>query len=656
MDSPDRWDEHFQISTVFDQDPDSPHGILYSSSIRNTLMRLLPPGFLLFEGSQQAFIEEFSRLLPIVRDSEWGKESLQVSIYLLCRQRGNGVKFFYEMISRWLMPGRKPIISSFFAADFTLPKVSGDLYTICEIVISVETAADHELIRQQMPVIESEIRLGLVSVYHANRILEIKGLSADEKTSSVQERISSLLERRPKDFDHDIFAQMQHFLVMCSEEFKGAREYAHMSRIIYVFYLFGKALRKQMEKNPDQRFVHVKVAKTCLHLPLGFKKVLGVFAALNFQGDNELFDERHFASALKSRFPHVEIVDGSFFSRSSREERIQLLYVEVEKEDGTEFTLSETRGIHEGLPGAIRNGIEKLAHPLFMPRNEEEVIRNIITLSNQLKVSHDLPQVIITFEGQTETELAFTVIWLRVLKETDVPLQQIFDSGDSFLKFEADRIRRVGMLRRKYPREATVFKIRLLVQNFLRSDHSVDLFKARFAIVLELQRIFGEFRDFNGGMIAKQHEQFLGLKMLLPHLDGNEEMLLENFFHSIYPVELRSLFNPLYLKNLFTMFLDAVKKNSAQSGICQKSDDACCYFLLSFREPKVKEGIADCISGFQIPGSQLLTMYSQDADNSYLGVVYLEAGSERRAQFADKVVSRWQDLTFELQTGDTAPA
>jgi len=33
-----------------------------------------------------------------------------------------------------------------------------------------------------------------------------------------------------------------------------------------------------------------------------------------------------------------------------------------------------------------------MAHALFMPRNEEEVIRNIITLSNQLKASHDLPR------------------------------------------------------------------------------------------------------------------------------------------------------------------------------------------------------------------------------------------------------------------------
>jgi len=52
----------------------------------------------------------------------------------------------------------------------------------------------------------------------------------------------------------------------------------------------------------------------------------------------------------------VEVVDGSFFSRFSREERIQLLYVEVEKGDGTDFTLSETRGIREGCLGRSATG------------------------------------------------------------------------------------------------------------------------------------------------------------------------------------------------------------------------------------------------------------------------------------------------------------
>jgi len=109
-----------------------------------------------------------------------------------------------------------------------------------------------------------------------------------------------------------------------------------------------------------------------------------------------------------------------------------------------------------------------------MPRNEEEVIRNIITLSNQLKASHDLPQVILTFEGQSDTELVFTVIWLRVLKGIDRPLQQIFEAGDSFLKFDPTGSEESGCCAKSIPGKPPSSKSAFLPE-FLRSDHSVDL-------------------------------------------------------------------------------------------------------------------------------------------------------------------------------------
>ncbi len=613
-----------RISTVFDRDEDSPHSILYNSSIRNSLMKLLPPNFLLFDEALCSFATEFSFLLPIVKSQEWGESKL--SVYLLCRHQINGVKFFYEMIGRWLLPGKRLAISSFFATDFQFPEFSNELFTICEIVLSLGGPSDLATARHQLPIIESEIRMGLVSVYHAKRILEIKGLSADEKTSLIQERIVSLLERRPRDFDHDLFTQMQHFLVVCSQEFKNIRDYAHMSRIIYVFYLFKKMLKAQIEKTPSQQFVYIKVSQTFLQLPFGVKKVVGVFAALNFQGDNELFEERHFVAILKTQFLHLSHVEESFFSRSSKEDRIQLLYLEVEKEDGSDWSLSEIKSLKQRLPDEIRNGIEKLTQPLFMPRNEEEVMRNMITLSNQLSFSKDLPQVMINFDEQSSTQLAFTVIWLRVLKPWDLAIQKIFDGIGSFLKFVPDRVKALGLLRKKHVREATVFRLKCPASMFLRADHCVDLFKARQAIVVELQRIFGEFRDYNGGMIAKQHEQFIALREMFSNTDKNQERLLEHFFHSIYPIELRSLFNPIYLKNLFDIFQDAVQKNKGellQPSVVQKTDATCCYLLVTYIDPDLKERMIESIREMQDSSSQLLTISLDHLGLSYLGFIYM---------------------------------
>lgn len=632
-----------EISTVFEHDKESSRSILFSSSIRNILVKLLPSNFFLFDEASECLIDAFLRLLPIVKWVEWGEEGLQLSVYMLCRQRVNGVKFFYDMISKWLIPGKRPSISSFFATDFKLPEFSDELFTVCEIVISFKNSIDLELVRQQMPIIESEIKMGLLSVYHASRILEIKGLSADEKTSLIQERIASLLVRRPKDFDYDIFTQMQHFLVMCNEEFKAIREYAHMSRIIYVFYLFRKTLKSQLEHHPGQRFVHVKVHRAYLHHPFGLKKVLGIFAGLNFQGDNELFGERHFIAVFNAHFPHLTVVEESFFFRTSKEERTQLLYLEVERADGMDFTLSEIKWIKDQLPAEIRSGIEKLTRPLFMPRNEEEVMRNIITLSNQLKLTRDLPQVIINFEAQVETELAFTVIWLRVLNSFDLPIHELFEKSSSILRFIPDRIKHMGFLRKKNLKEATVFRLKFSAQNFLRPDHSVDLFKARQFIVQELQRLLGEFRDYNGGMISKQHEQFIALKGLFSQMDKNEELLLENFFHSIFPVEYCCVINPLFLKDLFLMLLEAVQKGveeGSDTAIYQRNGHSCCYFLISCNNDfYMKEQVMDCVKAFQIPFSELLSISIEHLGVSYLGYIYFEESDEERDRFLFNLAS-----------------
>lgn len=641
-----------QISTVFDQANDSPHSLLYNGSIRNALQRLLHPDFFFSEDSGE-LLEQLARQLPMIKWSEWGNCSSNLSVFLFCRHRVNGVKFFYEMISRWLLPGRRLNISSFFATDFKLPEMTEETFIISEIVITLNNAEDLELTRYQLPILESEIRLGLLSVYHANRILEIKGLSADEKTSLIQERIASLLERRPADFDHDIFIQMQHFLVMCSEEFKAVREYTHMSRIIYVFYLFIKTLRDQVENYPGQRFIHVKLSKTYLHLPFGLKKVIGLFVVLNFLNDNELFEERHFASVLKNHFPDLSIIEDSFFSRTSKEDHSQLLYLEVEKESKCDFSLLEMKQIKERLPHEIRNGIEKLTQPLFMPRNEEEVMRNIITLSRQLRFSRDLPQVIITFDELKDAELFFTVIWLKVLKPSDLPLHELFEKCDSFIKFIPDRIKKVGMIRNKYPKEATVFRMRFAAQPFLRPDQSVDLFKARQALVHELYKTFGEFRDYNGGMIAKQHEQFLTLKGLFNHLDRNEELLLENFFHSIFPIELRSLFNPLPLKKLFNMLLKAIGKNretGPRAAAFYQVDAQYCYFVLCYDSSQLKERAIEAVRSLQIPSFQLLTVALQAFETSYLAYIYLEEEGKQRENFLNGVCRYLESLTFEPQT------
>lgn len=403
--------------------------------------------------------------------------------------------------------------------------------------------------------------MGVVSNYHARRILEFKGLSADGKTAMIQEKIGSLIQSHSKDFDQGIFSQMQHFLVCVREDFKLLRDYHHMSRIISNLHSLRKFIRQNVKVYPNKRHVIFKFLKTKLS-PAGQKEkpVLGVLAALNFLREHEVFETAHLISAIEKNLTGIRFVDGSAFVDRG-EEAIQTLYLEIEKKDGSDFALEEIQVLKISLPDQIKSHIEQLTHPIFMPRNEEEVLRNIMALSRQIRFVGDIPHIVISFDEQKGDDLWFSVILVRLISEKEPGLQELFAKG-SQIQYIPDRVRRVGHVRRKFVKEATVFRTVLPSNLFLRADRSVDLYKARSCILAEVNRAVGETRDYNGGMIYKLGESLKMLKTSLGKLV--DPILLEKFFYSIVPIEMRSSLETEPLKQFFLTFMQAMKSDSLQ--------------------------------------------------------------------------------------------
>ena len=611
------------IYTIFDEGKDPLDSLFHSHLLQRALKIVLPEQF-------ASFSEEtaFSIDSPLIKSLPWKGSALILSFYFLTPHRHNAASFFYEMISRWLLPGRHLNISSFFAIDFKLSKSALQLYTVAEMVVALDSTTQLESVFANLPVLEAEIKLGLSSVHHARRILEIRGLSSDEKSSLIQERIALLLKKRPQDFDFDIFNQMQHFLVMCTEPFKKARSYVHMSRIIYIFYMFQKMLKRSMERQPQERAVFVKLSMTHLRMPLGIKRVLALFVSLSFLNDNELFEARHLLKVLEMHFPKITLVEHSCFVSPCRDVKAQMLYLEVEKGEESDFTLQEITHLRQRLPDEVKNGIEKLMRPLFMPRNEEEIMRNIVILSQQLRYPKDIPQLIISFDQQTGNRLFFTIILTRMLHSTSLPLQELFQQTRTALEFTIDRVKKIGIVRKKYEKEASVFYLSISALNFLRPDHSIDLLKARQEVLNELQKVIGEVRDYNGGMIAQQHEQFLALKALFPPLQRQEELLLENLFHSIYPVELRSVIAPVQIKTFFHLLTEFIGEKR-EGYLSQYSSDSA-HFVFSYKDAEIKQRMdATALSLYPTRHVMIAFPFS---DALYFGYICQESEEEKQKQ------------------------
>jgi hypothetical protein len=358
---------------------------------------------------------------------------------------------------------------------------------------------------------------------------------------------------KPKEYGKNVFSEMQKFLIMSRDEFKSERDYHHISRIISILYMIRKLIASKIEKIPNKRFVILKFLKTKLKNNSIEKTVLGVIVGINFTKPNEVFEKDHLVKAISHFISDIAAIKNSFFVDKNQRNSIQTCYIEIEKTKNIDFTLDEINILKEDLPIYLKGNIEQLIHPVFMPRNEEEIVRNIMTLSHQLKYVHDIPQVIISFDKQINLELSFNIILLRVLRPSDQSFKDLILKQDSKIRFIQDRVKKVGVIRRKYLKEANVYRAYLSSADYLRADHTIDINRARKDVLEELINIFSDIRDYNGGMLLKQNEAIKALEDSIADISKQRGVLLEKFFYSITPVEMTTVIQTDILKNLFFM-------------------------------------------------------------------------------------------------------
>lgn len=629
-----------KITTSFDPVQGNENNALYCTAICNILTKILPSNY-----SWER--DKFNSILPLVRNTLTENVPANTSFYILYKDRSNAFKFFFELISCWLLPGRSLNVISVFAADFQMPEVGPDLYTICEVMVRIDSKEELEEIQRNLPLIETQASLGVSSHYYARRILEVKGLAPNEKLGMVQEDIDHLVRRFPKIFDNDVLTEMQHVLVMCREDFKNLHSPRHLSRIISLHYLFRKSLRESVKRASEKRHLHLKIARV---RQAGKKHLLCILMGVNFLHDKEIFEKRHLLSAIQNYIPSAECVENSFFANRKGSENICTLYMEIEKSGDESFTGEEIQNLRRSLPIDLKDRIEYLMHPVFMPRNEEEIMRNVLSLSSQIKYLRDLPQVNISFDEQTSTSLFFTVILVRVVRPGDKSIEEMFRRSNCAFAYLHDRSKILGYLRNKYAKEATVFRFELLKDLFLRRDHSIDLYKARQAVVDNLCLVIGEIRDFNGGMFSKQNEVLKSLRCLLGENAKYNEILLENFFYSLTPMTMRSVMNPTVLKTLFIMQLEALETvlhAGERYSMKMRNDIEYVYILFKIRERGIRDELGRVFSKLQLTTTDLTQSYVKVFDTPYIGYIYRCADSIKQVEFIQSVQNMVQAWDYK---------
>lgn len=514
-----------------------------------------------------AFWQAFRQHIPIVYWEPCDAAPGGVTIYLVCQSLGNYdlAHFFSEMISRWLVPGKQTTTLSAKQLTFRFHEAPEESYFVSEIFALVDDERSFSAFQKNMSSLAQEIALGVVSQHHARHILVSKALTQEHKTTHIHKTIVELTTRKSRPIGPDVFFEMHHFLLASDDEFKRIRDVRHMCRIICYHNWFRRLLRQ--ETATDQRQIQVKPFHATLSFQFGEKRVLGLVIAMSYLKEYEQFEARHIAAACQRLIPTANVVPKSYFSYQNPSDPIHSFYLEIEKRDGSAITSQEVGLVREGLLQEIPHCIEQLSHTLFMPQNEEEIMRNILLLSHEIRYVRDIPQMIITFQGQSDSTLRFHVTLVRTCRDLSSPsLEMLFNKHPELVEFISGARKNIGVVRNKYPKEANTFWLECRKAPFMRLDHSVDLSRAREFIAATIRQAVGEVRDFNGGLMSQQNQLLVGIKQLLTAQERKEEMHLENIFHALQPVVMRSLLPPEIIKQLFDLFLllhNEIPTNSA---------------------------------------------------------------------------------------------
>jgi len=611
-------------------------------------MRACYPSFLYKDVIEQALSSLLEKgKIPALPFVKWQivheGSSKKLSLLFLTVQRSYITKFVYNLISRFAILGKRVDIPLFFSGEFAFSEAflqGPDVekrFTLIEAVLGKGDPQEMETLMQALPSLEEQLRLGALSFFHASRLLEVKGLTLDEKAAVVQERMAKWMQRAPHFYDSDLFEQMQEFFLLSSDGFKACRKTRHLSWMVILFYTFFKRLKEKNEEEPRRRHLYFKCLPAALQTPLGEKRVLALFLGMNFLGERELFEERHFLKAVQLTLPGVLCVKGSEYVSRDREKESQTLYVEVEKESGCGFTQEEMRALQRALPEDALRHIEHLVSPIFMPRNEEEVMRNILILKEQVRFARDLPHVILSFDHQSDQEdLYFTLVMVRPLLPGSLEAFQLFKSDKSSFEFLPERVKWVGMIRNKYPKEASVLKTRVKKSAFLRDDRSLDLYRARQRILNELEGIVGEVRDFNGGMMAKQRENFYTFKKEAGSACGYDDFLLENFFYSLFPIEARTLLSPSLICTLFSLFCSLREKRGLlkNQGQCREEKEGL-FALFEIQDKSLQTRVSALVKRLNLSWPLLATLHLKLFDSTYLGYLLITEEKKSRKLFLE---------------------
>jgi len=532
-------------------------GHMFLETVRAFVRKIIPPA--LQQEIEQGSVRTLLKSLPLIHCSPIGHS---MSVTLLCPSAyTHGVgRYLNDSLSRWLVPGKILPLTGNVCLNFSFEKLPRHQFFIEHVLLDLESIEDIETAVRQMPKLVREITLNIQAVYRARYLASLRSISSEQKQLLIEQHLNSFLkpdslsvfdemqhvlqklsgeqtvsqatqamrhlaQSRPKFFDRETFYEMTRLTQQLSDPFTAERTPQHISRVVALHYLFKKTPSVQLKVFPVKQ-------RSVLCICLGYSREI----------DLSLLQH-----AVRLCLPSATLVEQSILSDN------RFYYLEVQQ---PQFSSAEITRIRTHLTDQIAQLLERQDRLASLPRNEEDVARNLILLSHELHAKTDSPQVIIHYEKHTRTEIVFSVLMVRLLVPDTENLRTRIASHKNGVKFVIDELRSVGKLKQKTVKEGAVLSATVEKKPFVRADGSVHFLAARQQVAENLTHLLGHYRDFNGGMIVRQEETLRELRELIGPVSQETGLLLESYFYSLRPGMLPAVLPVEVLKAHFLQLLE----------------------------------------------------------------------------------------------------
>ena len=361
----------------------------------------------------------------------------------------------------------------------------------------------------------------------------------------IEDFVSTIQKRFPKYFDSSLKKGFFQLIANKDNVFFEKRSLKHLLKILLSQFFLQKQINRALFKKSDgHRIVFTKLFK--------FSDRMCISIILSYDRQTEIFNERDILKILQGNISGTQEVANSFYTWQSIENSYMFCYLEVQKIRGKDLSHVEIRRLQSLIEKQVSYEVKNYCPSVFWPYHHEDAFKQISTLVSELDNEDDIPQISISFKGQTSTDLEY-IIYMAYPKKDNL-LKKITHNLPSFIRFSLHT--HFNDQGHSFA-NSMVFSIHYPVSKI---DKPINLLSVRKSITVLLEDIIGPFRDFNGGLFIKQEDVFDKLKLKLNISIPNFNFFASKLFYSLKPIETQLTLKFELAKILFKTFSEVMQK------------------------------------------------------------------------------------------------